>query len=120
LRRLLGGQLPDYMVPSRFVLLDRLPLTATGKVDRRALPAPDGTRPALETPFVAPRTAVEAQVAGIWAEVLGVEQVGVQDNFLELGGDSVSATRVIARVLMPSQVRLPLHELLGAPTIAVM
>jgi amino acid adenylation domain-containing protein len=98
LRRLLGERLPDYMVPSRFVLLDRLPLTPTGKVDRRALPAPDGRRPVLDTPFVAPRTPVEEQVAGIWEGVLGLTRVGIHDNFFELGGHSLLATQMIARI----------------------
>ena len=120
LRDFLRQKLPDYMVPSTFVTLDTLPLTATGKVDRRALPPPDDTRPALETSFVAPRTPVEERLAGIWAEVLGLDQVGVHDNFLELGGDSLLATRVISRVLPQFQVKLPLRDLLEASTVAEM
>jgi len=120
LRRLLANKLPDYMVPSAFVMVDRMPLTATGKVDRRALPPPDDTRPALDSPFVAPRTPVEERLAGIWAEVLGLDRVGVHDNFLELGGDSLLATRVISRVLPQFQVKLPLRDLLEASTVAEM
>ena len=97
LRRFLGENLPDYMVPSVFVPLDRLPLTASCKVDRRALPAPDGSRPEIEETYEAPRTAIEQSLAAIWAEVLGVERVGIHDNFFELGGDSLSAVRVISR-----------------------
>ena len=118
LRRLLAEKLPDYMVPSSFVVLDTLPLTATGKVDRRALPPPGQTRPALDTLFVAPRTPVEMGVARIWAEVLGLDRVGVDDNFLELGGDSLLATKVISRVLAQFQVVLPLRFLFEASTVA--
>jgi len=120
LRRLLANKLPDYMVPAMFVMLDRMPLTATGKVDRRALPRPEGIRPALETSFVAPRTPIEEQLARIWAEVLGLDRVGVHDNFLELGGDSLLATRVISRVLPQFQVKLPLRDLLEASTVGEM
>jgi amino acid adenylation domain-containing protein len=120
LRRLLADKLPDYMVPATFVILDSLPLTATGKVDRRALPAPDGTRPVLDTPFVAPQTPVEKLLSEIWAELLSLDRVGVRDRFLELGGDSLTATRILARVLSQFQIRLPLRALLEAPTVAEM
>ncbi|MGH7831697.1 MAG: non-ribosomal peptide synthetase, partial [Candidatus Binatia bacterium] len=92
LRRGLGEKLPDYMVPFTFITLAAMPLTATGKVDRRALPAPDGARPALEASFAAPRTATEERLAAIWSQMLALDRVGVHDNFLELGGDSLSAT----------------------------
>ncbi|MGH4024300.1 MAG: non-ribosomal peptide synthetase, partial [Pseudonocardiaceae bacterium] len=96
LRAFLKRRLPDYMVPSAFVLLDDLPLTPSGKVDRRALPAPDGpSQP--ESKYLAPRTPVEQELARIWAEVLGVEQVGAHDNFFSLGGDSILSIRVLAR-----------------------
>jgi amino acid adenylation domain-containing protein/non-ribosomal peptide synthase protein (TIGR01720 family) len=97
LRSFLEAQLPDYMVPSMFVWLERLPLTSNGKVDRRALLASDITRPALEQAFVAPRTPVEQVLTGIWAEVLGLEQVGIQDNFFEIGGDSILSIQIVAR-----------------------
>jgi amino acid adenylation domain-containing protein len=97
LRNYLKGLLPDYMVPTAFVLLDKMPLTPNGKVDRRALPAPEQDRPETEKPFVAPRTPVEKLLAGVWAEVLGLKQVGVNDNFFELGGDSILTIQVIAR-----------------------
>ena len=118
LRSLLKGRLPEYMVPSAFVVLDELPLTPNGKVDRRALPAPDHTRPELEEAFVAPRTPVEEVVAGIWAEVLGMEQVGIHDNFFELGGHSLKATQVVSRVREAFQVELPLRSLFESPTVA--
>lgn len=90
LRRRLAARLPDYTAPPTFVLLNELPLTPNGKVDRRALPAPDQTRPAPEDAFVAPRTPVEEGLglARIWSQVLGLEQVGIHDNFFELGGHS--------------------------------
>jgi acyl-coenzyme A synthetase/AMP-(fatty) acid ligase/acyl carrier protein len=120
LRRILAEKLPDYMVPSAFITLSRLPLTATGKIDRRALPPPDRTRPLLETSFVAPRTPAEEKLAAIWSDVLGLDRVGVNDSFLELGGDSLSATQVITRVSLEFEVRVPLRLLFDAPTIAEM
>jgi len=96
LREFLTGKLPDYMVPAAFVLLPELPLTPSGKVDRRALPAPDRDRPEI-TGFVAPGTPAEETLAAIWAEVLGVARVGVHDNFFELGGDSILSIQIIGR-----------------------
>ncbi|TLW90608.1 amino acid adenylation domain-containing protein [Saccharomonospora piscinae] len=95
LRAFLGAELPAYMVPSAFVVLDRLPLTPAGTVDRRALPAPHAG--AGTTGFVAPSTPVETQLATIWASVLGVENVGVLDNFFELGGDSILSIQMVAQ-----------------------
>src|SRR5262249_28693940 len=86
LRTYLAQSLPEYMAPSAFVILDALPLTSSGKVDRLALPKPDAARPDLDVTYAAPRTAIEERLAKIWAEVLGVEKVGVDDNFLALGG----------------------------------
>jgi amino acid adenylation domain-containing protein len=103
LRRYLKERLPEYMVPSTFVTLDVLPLTANGKVDRRALPDPDRARP--EGVFVAPRTQVEELLAGIWAEVLRLDRVGIHDNFFELGGDSILSIQIVARA---NQAGLPL------------
>jgi acyl carrier protein len=118
LRSFLAKALPSAMVPSSFVFLDSLPLTPNGKVDRRALPIPDGDRPELEEAFVAPRTPVEETLAGIWAEVLGVERVGANDNFFELGGHSLLATQVISRVRSAFQIELPLRTLFESPTVA--
>jgi amino acid adenylation domain-containing protein len=98
LRSFLKTKLPEYMIPSAFVMLEALPLTPNGKVDRRSLPAPDTVRPELEKPFVAPRTEVEERLAAIWSDVLGLEQIGVRDNFFELGGHSLLATQVVSRV----------------------
>jgi amino acid adenylation domain-containing protein len=118
LRRFLKEKLPDYMMPSAFVLLEALPRTPNGKVDRRALPVPDQARPELEETFVAPRTPVEEVLVGIWAEVLGLDKVGVQDNFFELGGHSLLATQVISRVRDAFSVELSLYSLFEAPTIS--
>ncbi|RPI03271.1 MAG: acyl-CoA synthetase, partial [Zetaproteobacteria bacterium] len=120
LRRLLGDKLPDYMVPSVFVTLETLPRTATGKVDRRALPPPDGTRPALDTLYAAPRNPVEEWLSKTWAEVLRLDRVGRDDTFLDLGGDSLLATMLVSRVLAQFQVRLAPRTLLDTPTVAAM
>jgi amino acid adenylation domain-containing protein/non-ribosomal peptide synthase protein (TIGR01720 family) len=97
LRAFLQGKLPDYMIPSAFITLDELPLTPNGKVDRRALPEPGHERPELGGGYVAPRTAAEVALAGIWSEVLGVEEVGVHDNFFELGGDSILTIQIVSK-----------------------
>jgi non-ribosomal peptide synthase protein (TIGR01720 family) len=97
LHHFLKQQLPEYMVPSVLVLLEALPLTPNGKIDRRALPAPDMARPEWSGALVSPRTPVEEQLAGIWADVLGLPQVGIHDNFFEVGGDSILSIQIIAR-----------------------
>jgi non-ribosomal peptide synthase protein (TIGR01720 family) len=97
MRGFLQQRLPDYMLPSAFVLLDALPVNSNGKVERRALPAPDTTRPELERAYVPPRSEMEESMAAVWRDVLGVEQVGVHDNFFELGGDSILTIQIIAR-----------------------
>ena len=96
LRAVLKERLPDYMIPSAFVVLEQLPLTANGKVDRSALPAPDGARPELERVYVAPNNAVEQRLADVWAEALGLDQVGIHDNYFELGGDSIRSVGLLA------------------------
>jgi len=118
LRAFLAERLPDYMLPAAFVLLERWPLTSYSKIDRKALPAPDEGALVRGGAFVAPRTPTEAALAGIWTEVLGVAQVGVEDNFFALGGHSLLATQVIARIRAIFEVELPLHSLFDAPTIA--
>jgi amino acid adenylation domain-containing protein len=117
LRSFLQAKLPAYMLPTAFVLLESLPFTPSGKVDRRALPIPDLTKIDVRE-FVAPRTALEVTLAGIWAEVLGLARVGITDNFFELGGHSLLGTQVISRVRQHLQVELPLRSLFSAPTIA--
>jgi amino acid adenylation domain-containing protein len=113
----LKGQLPEYMTPSRFVILAAMPLTPSGKLDRRALPAPDHSRPELEDRFVAPRTPIEEVLSGIWSEVLRVEEVGVNDSFFELGGHSLLATQVISRAREAFGVDLALRVLFEHPTV---
>jgi amino acid adenylation domain-containing protein len=120
LRAFVQQKLPDYMVPSAFVMLEALPLTPNGKVDRRQLPTPEWTRPPLAAPYVAPRTPIEMALASLWAEVLGLEQVGVHDPFLELGGDSLLAARVMTRVLETFHVELSQSALIEAATVAHM
>ena len=117
LREFLKQKLPAAMVPSAFVFLESLPLTPNGKVDRHALPPPDFTGGSERT-FVAPRTPTEAALARIWSEVLGREQVGVHDNFFDLGGHSLRATQVMARALNTFHVEVPLPELFASPTLA--
>jgi amino acid adenylation domain-containing protein/non-ribosomal peptide synthase protein (TIGR01720 family) len=116
LRSYLAGKLPDYMVPSAIVLLDALPLMPNGKVDRRALPAPDRTALATGTTYVAPRTQAEEVLARIWGQVLGREQVSVRDNFFELGGDSILSIQVIARANQAGLILTP-KQLFQYPTI---
>jgi amino acid adenylation domain-containing protein len=120
LRGALEGKIPEYMIPSAFILLEALPLTSNGKVDFRALPAPASARPELAHPFVAPRTPLEQGVARLWAEVLGLDQVGINDPFLELGGHSLLATQIASRVRDTFQVDIPLRSLLEAATVADM
>src|SRR5262245_34815918 len=118
LRLYLSQHLPTAMVPTAFVFLDSLPLLPNGKVDRRALPAPIRARLELDGAFVAPRTPLEERIAMIWAEILGLERIGVHDNFFALGGHSLLAVRVIFQVSTSFRVDLPLRCLFEAPTIA--
>ncbi|MGZ5015804.1 MAG: non-ribosomal peptide synthetase, partial [Methylobacter sp.] len=116
LKARLKDTLPDYMIPGAFVLLDSMPLSANGKLDRKRLPQPDRVGTA-EQAYVAPRTATEAILTGIWAEVLGVEQVGVEDNFFELGGHSLLATQLVSRLCNTFKIELPLKMLFEASTV---
>ncbi len=111
-------RLPEYMIPAAFVWLEKLPLTAHGKVDREELPAPEQGKPELVATYVGPSSSTEEILVGMWAEVLGIERVGVNDNFFELGGHSLLATRIIAQVNQAFQVELPMHRLLEMPTVA--
>ena len=117
LRRYLKQKLPDYMVPSAFVLLDVLPLMPNGKVDRRALPAPDNVRQKPAEAFVAPRDELELQLAKIWEKLLGVQNVGIKDNFFDLGGHSLLALRLLALMRKKFRNDLPLAILFQAPTV---
>ncbi|WP_148100418.1 condensation domain-containing protein, partial [Streptomyces sp. NL15-2K] len=111
----LARSLPEYMVPSVFVVLEALPLTANGKVDRRALPVPEFDS---GQEYVAPRTPVEERLAGIWAEVLGIERVGIRDSFFDLGGDSITSLKVASRIRVALGVGLSPRALFDAPTVA--
>ena len=106
------------MVPSSFVFLNALPLTANGKLDRNALPPPDGERPLLDRGFVEPRTEIEELVAQIWRDMLKLDKIGIHDNFFELGGHSLLATGVIANLQEVFNKDVPLRVLFDAPTIA--
>jgi len=109
--------LPDYMLPSAWIVLDTLPLTPNGKVDRAALPDPEQTRSAA-TPFVMPRNSLEVVLAGIWADLLAVEPIGVQDNFFKLGGHSLLAAQFLARLYEAFGIEIPLRTLFESPTVA--
>ncbi|MEA5601598.1 amino acid adenylation domain-containing protein [Nostoc sp. UHCC 0252] len=116
LRQFLKEKLPEYMVPSAYVVLESLPLTHNGKVDRRALPMPD-TISFHNQDYVAPRSQIEKLLAQIWAKVLGKEQIGIHDNFFELGGHSLLATQLTSRIRDTFQIDLPVRNLFEAPTI---
>ena len=114
----LKQKLPDYMVPSSLIVLDKLPLSPNGKVDRQALPAPEDVEPEREKIFVAPKTPTEVSLADIWAQVLNINRVSIHDNFFELGGDSLLAIQLVSRVRQTLQVELPLESLFETPNIA--
>ncbi|MGH7797111.1 MAG: AMP-binding protein [Candidatus Binatia bacterium] len=120
LRRSLNEKLPNYMIPQAFIALDAIPLTDTRKVDRQALPNPGTSRPELTTAYVAPRTAVEKELTKIWAEVLSLDEVGIHDDFFDLGGHSLSATGIISSVIAVFKLQLPIRQLFDSPTVAGM
>ncbi|KYC42732.1 non-ribosomal peptide synthetase [Scytonema hofmannii PCC 7110] len=117
LRHYLKAKIPPYMMPQAFVMLEEMPLTPNGKVDRRALKAPD-LHHELKDKYVAPHNLIEELLAQIWAQVLKVEQVGIYDNFFELGGHSLLATQLVSRICSHFQVELPLRELFATATVA--
>ncbi|WP_051829830.1 non-ribosomal peptide synthetase [Streptomyces novaecaesareae] len=118
LRRRAGERLPDYMLPSHTVVIDAVPLTANGKVDRRALPAPDAARPRTGQEYVAPATPVQQSIARVWEQVLGVERVGAEDNFFELGGHSLLATQAVSQLRQEFGDGLGVQSVFAAPTVA--
>ena len=120
LRRVLSAVLPAHMVPQVFVFLDALPRTGSGKVSRGHLPPPGRARPDLATPFARPRDEIESLLAGVWATVLDLEAVGIDDHFLDLGGDSLAAMRVAAMVMQAANVEVSVGALLETPTVAEM
>lgn len=118
LRQFLQAKLPEYMIPTDFVFLEALPLTPSGKVNRRMLPAPEGTRQELETTFVAPRNSVEEKLAEIWIKILGIDRVGIYDRFFDLGGHSLKVTQLMFKVKDAFQVEVSLRQFFEVPTIA--
>lgn len=118
LRRFLSEQLPVYMVPTEYVWLDRLPLTANGKLDRQALPDLAQSRPELDEAYVAPRTPLEHELATAWREVLGIERIGVDDNFFELGGHSLQATQLASKLSEKVFRNVSVMEIFSHPSIA--
>jgi amino acid adenylation domain-containing protein len=120
MRQFLQDKLPDYMIPTTFIALDALPLTDTLKVDRKALPKPNGLRPEISAPYAAPRNSIEEALVKIWAEILDLDHVGVHDNFFDLGGHSLTATRVISRVIQAFPLDLTVKALFDSPTVAEM
>ncbi|MGB7293144.1 MAG: amino acid adenylation domain-containing protein, partial [Thermodesulfobacteriota bacterium] len=120
IRKFLINRLPSAFVPSAFVIIDQLPLTTSGKVDRQALPSPLISKIEIKTDFVSPRNTTEKILVDIWSQVLGVDKIGVHDNFFDLGGHSLRATQIISRVREAFNVELPLRGLIEEPTISNM
>ncbi|WP_433570249.1 phosphopantetheine-binding protein [Streptomyces sp. CA-251247] len=116
-REWLGERLPEYMVPAVLILLDELPRTVGGKVDRDRLPDPDGHRPALSGEYVGPRNPTEQAIADVWKEVLQVDRIGIHDNFFDLGGHSLLATRVVIRLRAAFGCDIGVRTLFERPTV---
>jgi amino acid adenylation domain-containing protein len=119
-RRQLEEILPGYMVPSAIVIVDALPLTDNGKIDRRALPEPDWSHPMRENAYLDPRSDLEVLVANIWTDILGIDRIGIYDNFFELGGNSLLAMQLVTRIRDSLGVDLPLSTIFGAPTVSAL
>jgi len=120
MRQAIAAKLPDYMMPSAFVVLDMLPYLPNGKMDLQSLPMPDNARPNLSNSIVEPSTPVERTLSRIWTDALNLDEIGVQDNFLELGGHSLMATRIISNVIDTFRVDVPLSAMFEAPTVQEM
>ena len=122
LKAALGDKLPSYMVPACFIWLESLPLTVTGKIDRRALPKPESvlSTSQLELNVIAPRTATEETLVKIWSEVLKIEPIGIENNFFELGGHSLHASQILARISNRLAIEIPLKQIFEAPTISLL
>ena len=117
IRRALASTLPDYMIPSALVTLERIPVSPSGKADLKALPAPEVDLAALRGTYLAPRDSTEATLATIWEQVLGVPRVGVRDNFFTLGGHSLLATLLVSRVRDQLGIEIPLRTVFEEPTV---
>jgi acyl-coenzyme A synthetase/AMP-(fatty) acid ligase/acyl carrier protein len=120
LRRFLEAKLPGHMIPAAFVWLEKMPLTPNGKVDRKALPTPNPARPSLDAAYAPPKPGVEKRIADIWQEILRVETVGVNDNFFDLGGNSLLLMQTHARLCAALSVELPIVRFFEYPTIAAL
>ncbi|NBQ48548.1 MAG: non-ribosomal peptide synthetase, partial [Sphingobacteriia bacterium] len=120
LRNYLAQSLPDYMIPAFFVFIDKVPLTPNGKIDRKALPAPDLSLRQVGEQYVAPSSPLEQELCSIWTEVLKIEKIGIHDNFFKLGGHSLLATQVISRIRHTYNIDLPLRALFEHPTVAAL
>ncbi len=118
LQSYVSQHLPNYMVPSAFVFLDKLPLTSNGKIDRHTLPIPEQTRPVMQSNFVAARTPLEELIITAWSRVLGIDQLGVYDNFFALGGHSLLAMQILSQLRTTFSVEVPIHRFLETPTVA--
>jgi hypothetical protein len=116
-RTFLIQRLPEYMIPSLFVSLEELPLLPNGKLNRAALPVPDASRPELRREFVTPENPTQARLVELYMNVLALDKVGIHDDFFELGGDSILATRLASRVRRIFEIELPLRELFWKPTV---
>ncbi len=117
LRHDLLGQLRPHMVPAQFVIMDSIPLNANGKVDRQALPEPDGSRPILAVSFVPPSTPTEERVAELCSALLGVSPIGIHDDLFEMGGQSLTATLLVSRLRDAFDIELPMNRIMEAPTV---
>ena len=111
LRTYLSSSLPDYMLPSFFVFIDKIPLTSNGKIDRKSLPAPDLSLRQVSDEYVAASSEIELELSSIWSEVLRIEKIGIHDNFFKIGGHSLLATQVISRIRKLYNIDLPLRNL---------
>jgi len=120
IRMRLARVIPDYMIPAAFVCIAEIPQTPNGKIDRIHLPLPSGERPTLDVPFAPAGTNTEKELSQLWSEVLAIDRVGVHDDFFELGGNSLTATRIISRVLQKFQLELPIKAIFDTPTVAGM
>jgi acyl-coenzyme A synthetase/AMP-(fatty) acid ligase/acyl carrier protein len=118
IRKAMRERLPEYMVPSRFVYLDHLPMTPSGKVDRKALPVPDSTRPETGREYAPPTNTTEEKLAAMYQDLLGIERVGIHDNFFELGGHSLLATQLASRIREEFAVEIPLRTIFEHPSVA--
>jgi acyl carrier protein len=120
LRNTLKQRLPYYMLPTAFVVLDAIPLTPSGKIDRQALPAPGKARPELDSTFAQPRNEIERQIASIWQEVLGVADIGVEDNFFDLGGHSLLMVQVLSKLQEVFQKEQSMIAMFQYPTVSAL